>query len=70
MLLSINFLNYGIFHAVLAWVGLICVLIQHAMSLIVELRENIQNIAVTTYYILMTIWFFGILFFYMYNALN
>jgi hypothetical protein len=34
-LLSINFLNYGIYHAVLAWLTLICVLILHAMALIV-----------------------------------
>ena len=40
------------------------------MALIVEIKENTQNIGVATYYILMSIWFFGIIFFYMYNALN
>ena len=69
-LLSINFLNYGIYHAIMAWTTLICVLIIHAMALIVEIKENKQNIGVTIYYILIAIWFFGIVFFYMYNALN
>jgi len=69
-LLSINFLNYGIFHAIMAWVTLICVLILHAMALIVEIKENQQNMGVTIYYILIAIWFFGVVFFYMYNALN
>lgn len=69
-LLSINFLNYGIYHAIMAWLTLICVLIIHAMALIVEIKENKQNIAVAVYYILIAVWFFGILFFYMYNALS
>jgi hypothetical protein len=37
-LLSINFLDYGIYHAILAWVTLICVLIIHCMSVIVEVK--------------------------------
>lgn len=69
-LLSINFLNYGIYHAIVAWFTLICVLIIHAMALIAEIRENKQNIAVAVYYILIAVWLFGILFFYMYNALS
>lgn len=68
--MSINFVNYGIYHAILAWVTLICVLILHCMSVIVEVKENHQNIALSIYYILMAAWFFGILFFYMFNALN
>lgn len=39
------------------------------MALIVEIKENKQNIAITVYYILIAVWFFGIVFFYMYNAL-
>ena len=69
-LLSINFLNYGIYHAIMAWLCLICMLILHAMALIVQIDEKKQNIGVTIYYILIAIWFFGIVFFYMYNALN
>lgn len=63
-------MNYGIYHAILAWVGLICVLILHCMSVIVEVKENHQNIALSIYYILMAAWLFGILFFFMFNALN
>jgi hypothetical protein len=40
------------------------------MSLIVEIKENHQNIALTIYYVLISIWLFGILFFYMFNALS
>jgi hypothetical protein len=69
-LLSISFLNYGVYHAVMAWLTLICVLIMHSMSLIVEIKENHQNIALTIYYVLISIWLFGILFFYMFNALS
>ena len=69
-LLSINFLNYGIYHAIMAWVTLICVLILHSMALIVQVDEKKQNIGITIYYILIAIWFFGVVFFYMYNALN
>ena len=42
----------------------------HIMAVIVEIRENFQNVAITIYYILIGIWFFGILFFYMFNALE
>lgn len=69
-LLSVNFLNYGIYHAIVAWITLICVLIMHCMAVIVEVKENHQNIALSIYYILIALWFFGILFFYMFNALN
>jgi hypothetical protein len=69
-LLSINFLNYGIYHAIMAWVTLISVLIIHSMALVVEIKENHQNIAISIYYLLISVWFFGIIFFHMFNALN
>lgn len=54
----------------MAWLTLICVLILHCMALITEVRENHQNIALAIYYILIAVWLFGILFFYMFNAMN
>ena len=69
-LLSISFLNYGVYHAVVAWLGLICVLIMHTMAMIPSIKESSQNMATMFYYTLMAVWFFGILFFYMFNALN
>ena len=54
----------------MAWVTLISVLIIHSMALIVEIKENHQNIAVSIYYLLISVWFFGIIFFHMFNALN
>jgi succinate-acetate transporter protein len=66
----VNFLNYGIYHAIMAWVTLVCVLILHCMAVISEVRENHQNIALAIYYILIAVWLFGILFFYMFNAMN
>jgi hypothetical protein len=65
-----NFLNYGAYHAVLAWIILVLVLVMHSMALISEIKENFQNVAVTIYYVLMFLWFAGILFFYFFNAYN
>lgn len=65
-----NFLQYGIYHAVCAWILLIVSFIIHSMALMREVKENHQNIAIAVYYFLITVWFFGIVFFYMFNALN
>lgn len=54
----------------MAWSTLICVLILHAMALVVEIKENQQNIGVTVYYILIAIWMAGILFFFVYDGLS
>ena len=54
----------------LAWLTLICVLIMHVITMVPSIKENHHNVATTIYYILIAAWFFGILFFYMFNALN
>jgi hypothetical protein len=69
-LLSVSFLQYGIYHAILAWMLLINVVIIEAMFLMRGVQERSRNIAITIYYVLIFVWFFGIVFFYMYNALN
>lgn len=33
-------------------------------------EERSKNIAISIYYVLIFVWYFGIVFFYMYNALN
>ena len=63
-----NFLIYGAFHSILAWVTLVCVLIQHSMGLVSEIKENMQNVGVAVYYLLIAIWFIGILYFFISNA--
>ena len=67
-IISINFLQYGIYHAVLAWVTLIWVIIMHSMVFAREIKEKLQNIAVLVYYGLIAIWFLGIVIFFFYNA--
>ena len=42
----------------------------HAITMVPTIKENYHNIARTFYYLLIGVWFFGILFFYMFNALN
>jgi hypothetical protein len=69
-LLSINFLQYGIYHAIMAWLLLINVVIIYAMILMRGVEERFKSVAISSYYILIFIWFFGIVFFYMFNALN
>jgi hypothetical protein len=68
--LSIDFLNYGVYYTIMAWITLIWVLIMHSMALIDEISEDQQNIALTIYYIMISIWLIGIAFFYVYNALS
>jgi hypothetical protein len=63
-----NFLQYGIYNAVCAWVLLVVSFVLHSMALMREVKENYQNIGVSVYYLLLAVWFFGIVFFYMYNA--
>lgn len=67
-ILSMNFLQYGIYHAVCAWVLLVLSFVLHSMALMREVKENYQNIGVACYYLVVAIWYFGIVFFYMYNA--
>lgn len=69
-LLSISFLQYGIYHAIMAWLLLINVIIIEAMMLMRGVEEKSKNIAISVYYVLIAIWYFGIVFFFMYNALN
>jgi len=69
-LLSINFLQYGIYHAILAWLLLINVVILYAMIMMRGVAERSKNIAISIYYTLLFVWYFGIVFFYMFNALN
>lgn len=69
-IISMNFLQYGIYHAVCAWVLLIISFVLHSMSLMREIKENYQNIGVAFYYLIIAVWYFGIVFFYFYNALN
>jgi len=69
-LLSISFLQYGIYHAILAWLLLINVVIIEAMLLMRGVEERSKNIAIAIYYVLIFVWYFGIIFFFMYNALN
>ena len=54
----------------MAWATMICMLVLHAMALVVQIEERKQNIGIAIYYIFIAIWFFGVVFFYMYNALN
>jgi hypothetical protein len=67
-ILSMNFLQYGIYHAVCAWLLLIVSFVLHSMALMREVKENYQNIGVAVYYLLIAVWYLGIVFFYIYNA--
>lgn len=69
-LLSTNFLQYGIYHAILAWLGLFNVVVIDAMILMRGISARSRNIAISFYYAIIFVWFFGIVFFYMFNALN
>lgn len=69
-LLSLNFLQYGIYHAILAWLLLINVVIIDAMVLMRGVSQHSKNVAIACYYCLLFVWYFGIAFFYLFNALN
>lgn len=69
-LLSINFLQYGVYHAILAWLLLVTVIVVDAISFMRDVSERIKSIGILVYYVLIFVWFFGILFFYMFNALS
>ena len=69
-LLSVNFLQYGIYHAICAWVLLIIVIIKNGMILMRGVDWKTKGIVTLLYYILIFIWYFGILLFYLINALS
>ena len=69
-LLSVNFLQYGIYHAICAWVLLIIVIIKNGMILMRGVDSKTKGIVTLLYYILIFIWYFGILLFYLINALS
>ena len=69
-LLSVNFLQYGIYHAICAWVLLIIVVILNGMLLMRGVEERTRGIMILLYYIVLGIWYFGIFFFYLFNALD
>jgi hypothetical protein len=61
---------YGIFHAIMAWIILITVLLIHAIGLMREVSETAKNISILIYYIEIFAWFLGIAVFYLYEALS
>ena len=69
-LLSVNFLQYGIYHAICAWVLLIIVIILNGMILMRGVEEGTKGLVIMLYYIVIFIWYFGIIFFYLFNALR
>lgn len=69
-LLSINFLQYGIYHAIVSWILLVIVIVIDVLNFIRDVSDRAKNVSLLLFYIGMFIWFFGIVFFYMFNALN
>lgn len=69
-LLSVNFLQYGIYHAICSWVCFITVVVLEVLNFMRDVPERAKNVGLLVYYIIIFIWFFGILFFYLFNALD
>lgn len=59
-----NFLQNSIYMAVIAWVQMVVILLNHTIILIREIKENCYNWLLLLEYSLYSAWYIGIVLFY------
>lgn len=54
---------------IMAWASLVCIIINHCFVFLKEIEDKYRNYGVMIYYTLLLVWFIGLTFFHVYNAL-
>lgn len=53
----------------MAWATLVCVIINHCFVFLKEIEDKYRNYGMLIYYALLSIWFVGVFFLHIYNAI-
>lgn len=69
-LFSMNFLQSSVMMTIMAWVTLVCVIVNHCFVFLKETGQKYHNNGLLVYYGLLMVWYISIVFFYIYNANN
>jgi hypothetical protein len=67
---SMNFLQSSVMMTIMAWITLVCVIVNHCFVFLKETGQKYHNNGLLVYYGLLMVWFISIVFFYIYNANN
>jgi hypothetical protein len=69
-LFSMNFLQSSVMMTIMAWITLVCIIVNHCFVFLKETGQKYHNNGLLVYYGLLMIWFISIVFFYIYDVNN